>query len=85
MKSDELMSKSHKLWSDILKNDKVSRQEDFFDQGGTSLSLIELLSETRKLFSVDLKVVDFEQGLSLEIYEDLILKSINQESQKVVL
>ena len=82
MKSDELMSKSYKLWCDILKNNNISRQEDFFDQGGTSLSLLELLSETRKLFSVDLKVGDFEKGLSLEIYEDLILKSINQESQK---
>jgi len=83
MKSDELLLKSHKLWSDILKNDKISKQEDFFDQGGTSLSLLELLSETRKHFSVDLKASDFEHGLSLELYEDLILKSINQ-SQKTV-
>ena len=83
MKSDELLLKSHKLWSDILKNNKISKQEDFFDQGGTSLSLLELLSETRKHFSVDLKASDFEHGLSLELYEDLILKSINQ-SQKTV-
>jgi len=85
MKSDELAVKSHKLWSDILKNDKIDRQEDFFDQGGTSLSLIELLSETRKQFSVNLKASDFEEGLSLEIYEALILKSINEKSQKAVI
>ncbi|GAA4115466.1 hypothetical protein GCM10022393_15590 [Aquimarina addita] len=85
MKSEELVVKSHKLWSDILKNDKICRQEDFFDQGGTSLSLIELISKTRKQFSVDLKASDFEEGLSLELYETLIIKSINQESQKVVL
>lgn len=84
MKSEELLLKSYKLWSNILKNDKISKQEDFFDQGGTSLSLIELLSETRKQFSVDLKASDLEQGLSLELYEDLILKSINQEPQKAV-
>lgn len=78
MKSDELVVKSRKLWSDILKNDKISRQEDFFDQGGTSLSLIELLSETKKHFSVSLKASDFEEGLSLELYETLVLKSINQ-------
>jgi len=83
MESEELLLKSHKLWSNVLKNDKISKQEDFFDQGGTSLSLIELLSETRKQFSVDLKASDFEQGLSLELYEDLIKKSINQ-SQKTV-
>ncbi len=85
MKSDELVLKSHKLWSDILKNDKISRREDFFDQGGTSLSLLELLSDTRKHFSVDLKASDFEHGLSLELYEALILQSINQESQKIVI
>lgn len=84
MKTDELELKSHRLWSDILKNDKISRQEDFFDQGGTSLSLIELISKTKKHFSVDLKASDFEQGLSLELYEKLILKSINQEPQKAI-
>ncbi len=85
MKSDELVLQSNGLWSDILKNDKINRQEDFFDQGGTSLSLIELISKTRERFSVALKASDFEEGLSLELYETLILKSINQESQKVVL
>jgi len=82
MKSDEVLARSHKLWSDVLKNENVSRQEDFFDQGGTSLSLIELLSETRKHFSVSLKASDFEEGLSLEHYEGLVLRSMNKEPQK---
>ncbi|WP_435261624.1 acyl carrier protein [Tenacibaculum sp. nBUS_03] len=84
MKSEELAVKSHKLWSDILSNEKINREEDFFDQGGTSLSLIELISKTKEYFSVTLKASDFEEGLSLEIYEGLILKSMNKEPQKVV-
>jgi len=82
MKSDELELKCHKLWSDILNNQKFNKQEDFFDLGGTSLSLLELLSETKKRFSVDLKIGDFEQGLSLKLYENLITKSIGNESLK---
>ena len=84
MNTDELMSKSHELWSDVLKTDDLSRQTDFFDQGGTSLSLLELLAETKKRFSVKLKVSDFEQGLSLELYENLVLKSIKQEQETVL-
>lgn len=83
MNTDELITKSHDLWRDVLKNDDLSRFEDFFDQGGTSLSLLELLAETRKRFAVNLKVSDFEQGLTLELYESLVLKSINQELETV--
>jgi len=80
MKSEELVSKSQTLWRHVLRNKEINREDDFFDQGGTSLSLIELLSETRKEFSVSLKAIDFENGLTLEIYEGLIAKSINQQS-----
>lgn len=84
MNTDELMSKSHELWSDVLKSDDISRQEDFFDQGGTSLSLLELLAETKKRFSVKLKVNEFEEGLTLELYEKLVSNSINQEQETVL-
>lgn len=84
MNTDELLSKSYQLWSDVLKTDDLSRLEDFFDQGGTSLSLLELLAETRKRFSVNLKVGDFEQGLTLELYENLILKSLSHETEAVL-
>ncbi len=80
MKSEELELKCQQLWSDVLNNENINKQEDFFDMGGTSLSLLELLSETRKRFSVDLKVSSFEYGLSLELYQDLITKSISNES-----
>lgn len=79
MNTNELTTKCHELWSDVLKTDDIGRQEDFFDQGGTSLSLLELLAETRKQFSVVLKVTDFEQGLTLELFENLVQNSINKE------
>ena len=94
MKSNELEIKCHELWSDILNsqknseqealfdldNHKINKQEDFFDLGGTSLSLLELLSETKKRFSVDIRLSAFEHGLSLELYQDLVAKLISKES-----
>jgi len=62
------------LWKEILEKEIISEKEDFFDQGGTSLSLIQLIAETKERFSVNLDISDFGEGLTLEIYKNLLLK-----------
>ncbi len=76
MKTNELTERYHQLWVDILKTKRVEKNEDFFDLGGTSLSLIELMSQTKERFSVELNIGDFENGLTLEIYENIMSKSL---------
>lgn len=77
MQKQELNGQFLELWQDILQSSEIKEKEDFFDLGGTSLSLIELLTQTRKRFSVNLNIGDFEHGLTLEIYTDLMNKALN--------
>lgn len=46
------------LWQQVLQVKRVGRNDHFFALGGHSLLLVELLSQVRQLFSVDISVRD---------------------------
>jgi acyl-coenzyme A synthetase/AMP-(fatty) acid ligase len=53
-----------RLWSDLLKVDRVGRHDDFFELGGHSLLAVNLVAEVRRAFDVALElVVVFEAGM----------------------
>lgn len=47
-----------KAWSDLLKVDKIGRDDDFFDLGGDSLLAITLLARLEAEFNADLSMKD---------------------------
>jgi amino acid adenylation domain-containing protein len=47
-----------RLWADLLKLDRVGRQDHFFDLGGHSLLVIQLISRTREEWHLDLTPTD---------------------------
>jgi acyl carrier protein len=74
MSEVELKKDYLNLWKEIIGVEEIIEDEDFFDQGGTSLSLIQLIGETKKRFSVDLNITDFAEGLTMKIYIELLNK-----------
>ncbi len=49
----------HKLWSKVMQQGSIGREQNFFDVGGHSLLAIHLLAEVKKEFGVSVPVVNF--------------------------
>jgi amino acid adenylation domain-containing protein len=54
------------IWQRVLKRDRVSLREDFFDVGGHSLLLLTLLSEVRDKLGVELPLSSLLEHTSIE-------------------
>ncbi|MCW8096321.1 phosphopantetheine-binding protein [Streptomyces tauricus] len=44
------------IWADVLKLDKVGREQDFFGLGGDSLLATNVVLEARRVWSIDITV-----------------------------
>ena len=48
-----------KIWTDVLKLEKVGVEENFFDLGGHSLLAIQVIARVREAFKLELPMSDF--------------------------
>ncbi len=55
-----------RLWSELLKVDKIGRDDDFFDLGGDSLLAITLLARLETEFNADLSMKDIMEHSALK-------------------
>jgi acyl carrier protein len=55
-----------KLWSDLLKLDKVGVRDDFFELGGHSLIAARLVSQIRKEFDVEISLRSIFENATVE-------------------
>ena len=63
---DKLMPEKIKgIWSELLGIEEVPIEIDFFDLGGTSLSLIQLIQKTQDYFSVNIDIIKMIDRLTL--------------------
>ena len=53
------------LWSGLLGIDPIGRNDSFFDLGGNSLLAIQLASQLRKAFEVDLTIASLFESADL--------------------
>ena len=72
METKNLKLECDKIWDNLPNLDKSMPNQDFFDQGGTSLTLIKLLEETKNKFNIDLDINKLAQGLTLNIFHELV-------------
>jgi amino acid adenylation domain-containing protein len=49
------------VWSELLRLDRISIEDNFFDLGGSSLIAVQLLTRLNQIFSADLQVADIFQ------------------------
>ena len=59
---DEIESALAKIWSELLRVDRVSREDNFFELGGDSILAVRLLSEIRRRLGCDLEPNIFFSG-----------------------
>ncbi len=76
MNNEQMKKELETLWIEILGNKNFSPNDDFFDIGGTSLSMIKLLEVTKKKYDVDINIVEFSEGLNLNIYTELLTNKL---------
>lgn len=95
----EIQNKILKLWSDVLpKNSKIMRDTNFFESGGSSVSLMLLLDRFRKEFNIqrglltpyllyESPTVEFQAILLRNLQEPMrpiVLRAINNEPEFVI-
>jgi acyl carrier protein len=74
--SGTIHERSECIWKEILEVDEVDETMDFFDHGGTSLMLIQLLSDTKNTFGVTLNMGRFQDGFFLSKYISEVSRAI---------
>ncbi len=65
-----------KIWKEILKSDDDSPDSDFFENGGHSLTAMQLISRIEKEFNVNLSIHDFMNKSSLKDLIELVTGNI---------
>ncbi|MDI5895996.1 non-ribosomal peptide synthetase [Flavobacterium algoritolerans] len=76
---NEAESKLVQIWKNILVNDKISIKDDFFESGGHSLKVSQLLSQIYKEFEVNLGIKELFEVSILEDQAELISKSLKSK------
>jgi amino acid adenylation domain-containing protein len=46
------------IWGDLLRRDRIGRHDDFFDLGGHSLLAVRVLSRVRRVFGVEISLIE---------------------------
>jgi thioesterase domain-containing protein/acyl carrier protein len=54
------------IWRDVLRVERISRYDNFFDLGGHSLLTVQLVSRVRRIFGVQLPIVSLFQEPTLQ-------------------
>ncbi|MFD2588188.1 non-ribosomal peptide synthetase [Croceitalea marina] len=75
---NSIPEKMKSIWSELLGNEEVPEDVDFFDLGGTSLSLIQLIHKTQDYFSVKIDVFSMIDRLTLGEFINEIEDKIKQ-------
>jgi acyl carrier protein len=55
---EEIADRIGTWWSELLDIDVVGRDDDFFDIGGTSLTLVRFVTRTQEIFEVELPLAE---------------------------
>ncbi|TDB90678.1 amino acid adenylation domain-containing protein [Actinomadura sp. KC216] len=69
------------VWEQVLKRPVGSPDADFFEDGGTSLDLIRIMTETKRQLSVDVDPAAFADGLSFDLYVEHVGKQLASGSR----
>ncbi|WP_103071072.1 non-ribosomal peptide synthetase [Aquimarina sediminis] len=68
-----------KVWKQILKIEKISVKDNFYDLGGDSLKAIRLISQYHKTFDVKLSITTIFLNTTLESHVELITEGNKEE------
>ena len=68
-----------RIWSELLKVERIGRHDNFFDLGGNSLLIIQVQSKLKGKIKKDIKVVDLFAYPTIKLLSNFINPKKNQE------
>jgi acyl carrier protein len=69
------------IWAEVLGTDEIADTDEFFDLGGTSFSLIHMLSVVNDRFSLSLNVGTLAEGANIRALAAAVKKQLALISQ----
>jgi len=69
-----------RIWSEVLDNDHIGINDDFFELGGDSLKVTQINSRVREIFKVELNLTDIFENSEIESLARVIEAAVQSQS-----
>jgi amino acid adenylation domain-containing protein len=69
------------IWKEVLELETIGIRDNFFDLGGHSLQIVEILSKLKQHFEIEISVVDLFQNTTIETLAEYIEQSTGKPAQ----
>jgi acyl carrier protein len=80
---NELEAKILRIWKTILSNENIGIQDNFFEIGGNSITLMKMVSLINKELKINVKVLNAYKFTNIETLTNHIKQDIEQSLEKV--
>jgi amino acid adenylation domain-containing protein len=77
---NEIEEKLHAIWLNIIKVSSLSTMDNFFDLGGNSIKIIQIISEIQKELNVEVNIKEFTQERTIRNLSNLIISKQDKET-----
>ena len=81
--ASEIETKLAGIWANVLKLDRVGRNDDFFDLGGHSLLAVKVTSSVRQQLNVEIGVTDLFMNSALSEFARAVEKAARSEQASI--
>lgn len=72
------------IWKEVLNLDEVGINDTFFELGGDSLGVVDMVSRVRRVFGVELSLDEFFESPTVEHIAQLVITTAPSEDISVV-
>ena len=76
---NEIEEKLHAIWLNIIKASSLSTTDNFFDLGGNSIKIIQIISEIQKKLNVEVNIKEFTKERTIRNLANLIMSKQDKE------
>ncbi len=79
---DEVETKLHEIWRKVMRIEDVGVQDGFFEMGGNSIQIMQLVYEINKCFPVSFQFTHFIERQTIERIAGFIKEAIQEEREQ---
>lgn len=81
---NETEKKLLKIWQDLLGYEEISTNENFFELGGNSLTVIEVKRKVKEVFDIDISVVEVFRHPTIRLFADYLIKNVEAKEENEI-
>lgn len=71
------------IWAEVLKLERVGIHDDFFDSGGHSLNITQVISRARDIFHIELHVLDLFSSPTIADFAAIVAEKLREGKPQV--